>query len=48
MGFDKNDAGPIVQPRKKTTKVNISLVAAVLIFFLLGGAAIAWMRSVHG
>jgi len=33
MGFDKNDTGPIVVVRKKTTKVNIGIVVAVLVFF---------------
>jgi hypothetical protein len=48
MGFDKNDSRPIVKPAKATTKVNISLIVGVLIFFIIGGAAIAWMRSIHG
>jgi hypothetical protein len=48
MGFDKNDAGPIVEPAKRTTKVNISMVVAVVVFFALGAAAILWLRSVHG
>jgi hypothetical protein len=48
MGFDKNDPRPIVQPAKRTTKVNISLIVGVLIFFIVGAAAIVWMRSVHG
>jgi hypothetical protein len=48
MGFDKNDSGPIVEPAKKTTKVNISLVVGVLVFFLIGAVAIIWMRSIHG
>jgi hypothetical protein len=48
MGFDKNDPRPIVQPAKKTTKVNISLMVGVLIFFIIGVAAIARMGSVHG
>jgi hypothetical protein len=48
MGFDKNDSRPIVEPAKKTTKVNISLIVGVLIFFAFGAAAIIWMRSMHG
>lgn len=48
MGFDQNDPRPIVQTAKKTTKVNISLVIGVVIFFTIGCVAIAWMRSVHG
>jgi hypothetical protein len=48
MGFDKNDPRPLVQPAKTTTKVNISLIAGVLLFLVFGAVAIAWMRSVHG
>jgi hypothetical protein len=48
MGFDNSNSGPLVQPAKKTTKVNISLVVGVLVFFLIGGAAIAWMQFFHG
>jgi hypothetical protein len=48
MGFDKNNDGPIIQPAKKETKINISMVIAVLIFFVLGGAAMIWMRYQHG
>jgi hypothetical protein len=48
MGFDQNDPGPLVKPAKKTTKVNISLIVGVLLFFVFGGLAIAWMRSTHG
>jgi hypothetical protein len=47
MGFDQHDPRPIIQPAKKTTKVNISMVAGVLIFFVLGIAAILWMRANH-
>jgi hypothetical protein len=48
MGFDQNDAGPIIKPARKTTKVNLSLVVGVVIFFIFGGAAIAWMIHRHG
>jgi hypothetical protein len=48
MGFDNANNGPIVQPAKKTTKVNFSLAAGVLIFIAIGFAAIAWMRFFHG
>ncbi len=47
MGFDQNDGRPIVEPAKRTTKVNISMVVAVVVFFALGAAAILWMRSIH-
>jgi hypothetical protein len=48
MGFDQNDPQPIIQPAKKTTKVNIWMVIAVVLFFVLGGLAMAWMRSHRG
>jgi hypothetical protein len=48
MGFDHHDPRPLIQPEKKTTKVNISLIAGVLIFFVIGIAAIAWLKSNHG
>lgn len=48
MSFDKNNAGPIVQPQKRTTKVNISLIAGVLIFLAIGAAAVVWMHATHG
>ena len=35
MGFDKNTEGkPIVQLEKRTTKVNLAMVAAVVLFFI--------------
>lgn len=48
MGFDQHDPRPIIQPEKKTTKVNISLVAGVVLFFAIGIAAIIWFKSNHG
>ena len=36
MGFDSESAGqPIVNVRKKTTKVNFAVAIAVLVFFIL-------------
>jgi hypothetical protein len=48
MGFKKDDPSPIFKPRKRTTKVNISLVVGVLIFLLLGLGSVIWMKSAHG
>jgi hypothetical protein len=48
MGFDKNDPQPIIQPAKKTTKVNIGMVVGVALFFVIGGIAIAIMHHLHG
>lgn len=47
MGFDKDDSQPIIQPARKTTKVNLAMIAAVLIFLALGAVAIYWMRTHH-
>ena len=48
MGFDQNAPQPVIQPAKKTTKVNIWMVAALLLFFAVVGGAMAWMRYYHG
>jgi hypothetical protein len=48
MGFDKNDGAPIVETAKKTTKVNVIMVLAVVVFFLIGGIVIAWMHVFRG
>jgi hypothetical protein len=42
MAFDQNDTHPVVQPAKRTTQVNIWMIAGVIAFFVLGGLAIAW------
>ncbi|MEO6245026.1 MAG: hypothetical protein ABIQ12_06290 [Opitutaceae bacterium] len=47
MGFDKDDTRPIIKPGRKTTKVNLGMVAAVLIFLALGAVAIYWMTTRH-
>jgi hypothetical protein len=41
MGFDKNDPKPIINPAKKTTKVNFSIVIGVFVFLAIGFAAMA-------
>lgn len=43
MGFDQNDNQPIVVPAKRTTKVNIGIIAGVLVFFGAGALGIAWI-----
>lgn len=48
MGFDKNDSRPLVEPAKRTTQVNISIVVGVIVFLVIGAVAIAWVRSNHG
>jgi hypothetical protein len=47
MGFDKNDPRPIVEPAKKTTKVNISLAVGVVIFLVIGVVAIVLYDRLH-
>jgi hypothetical protein len=37
MGFDKNTEGkPVVQVERRATKVNISMIIGVVLFFILG------------
>lgn len=42
MGFDKNQPGPVVNVHKRTTKVNLWMVAAVLVF-LAAGSLLIWV-----
>jgi hypothetical protein len=44
MSFDENPPSPdrLVEPRKRTTKVNIAVVIGVVTFLLLGGLALLW------
>ena len=52
MGFDKNSEGkPVVQVEKRTTKVNISMIVGVVLFFILGALGMARLHrhvSDHG
>lgn len=45
MGFDKESNAPIVQTHKKTTKVNIVIVASVLLFFALMGSYVIYKKT---
>ena len=47
MGFDKEESGPLIETAKDTTKINISMVVAVLIFFAIGGVAFGVFRYLH-
>lgn len=40
MGFDKDQPGPLVEPEKRTTKVNIWMALAILLFFLIAGLVV--------
>ena len=42
MGFDQNQPGPIVNVHKRTTKVNLWMVVAVLVFLVVG-AGLIWV-----
>ena len=42
MGFDQHDQRPIMNVQKRTTKVNLWMVALVVAFFVIGGVAV-WM-----
>jgi len=45
MGFDKNSEGqPVVQVEKRTTKVNISMIVGVVLFFILGATGMVWLH----
>lgn len=48
MSFDENPPSPdkIVNPEKRTTKVNFAVVAGVLVFFCLGALAL-WLVARH-
>ena len=45
MSFDKNHESPdkIVNPAKRTTKVNIGMAIGVLVFFVLAAAALVFV-----
>jgi len=44
MSIDKESNGlPQVDVHRRTTKVNVSMVAAILVFFLLAAAVAFWV-----
>ena len=45
MGFDQNDTQPILQPKKRTTKVNFFVVLGVLLFLTISVVTIRYMTS---
>ncbi len=47
MGFDKNDPAPLVEPERRTTKVNFGIAIGVALFFAFGAAAVIWMRHLR-
>ncbi len=48
MSFDKNHQSPdkLVDARKRTTQVNLVVVIAVVLFFLIGGLVV-WRVMRH-
>ena len=42
MAFDQNSDLPVLQPQKRTTKVNFGIVIGVLLFFVIAGAVLFW------
>lgn len=47
MAFDKDSNLPLVQPQKRTTKVNIVMIVSIFVFFALGACAVTyfWMKG---
>lgn len=43
MSFDQNSDLPIVNLHKRTTKVNLSMIIAVIAFFIITAAVIFWI-----
>ena len=49
MSIDKDSNGvPEVDLSKRTTKVNLSVIVAVVVFLAIGAAAMAWWLRNHG
>ncbi len=42
MSFDQNSNLPVVNLHKKTTQVNVGMIASVLIFFVICAATYMW------
>jgi hypothetical protein len=44
MSFDENPRSPdhLVNPRKRTTQVNVAVVVGVLVFLIIGVLAVLW------
>ena len=46
MSIDKDSSGlPEVNVHKRTTKVNLSVIAGVLLFFAITVAVVAWLSA---
>lgn len=47
MSFDENPPSPshVVNPEKKTTKVNMGVVAGVIVFLMIAVGALIWVMK---
>lgn len=46
MSIDKESTGlPEVNVRKRTTKVNLSIIGGVVLFLVIMGAVVAWLAA---
>lgn len=45
MGFDKDSSLPLIDPQKKTTKVNLLMVLAVIVFLLGSAGVVIWLSQ---
>jgi hypothetical protein len=49
MSIDKESTGlPEIDVHRRTTKVNLATMVAVLVFLAIAAAAIIWFASRHG
>lgn len=46
MGFDKDDPRPLVDVKKRTTRVNLWMVVSVVFFFIIAGIVV-WALWLH-
>lgn len=43
MAFDKDSTLPLIQPQKRTTKVNFAVVIGVLAFLAICAGVVVWL-----
>ena len=48
MGFDKDDTRPIVDISKRTTRVNLWMGIAIVVFFIVAGIVVFRLWSHFG
>ena len=47
LGPKDDDTSPVIDPGKKTTQVNFTIVAGVLLFLLAGALTVSWLHMFH-